>query len=96
MNRLGGEQKILMQLLAGTLGGIQQGDIAVQADDAAIRQPLVLDVNPPLPRLANFAVVILAAVTNNGFAPRLPTARVGVLGGIDKLFRQALQGCPRL
>ena len=80
-----------MQLMTRTPGLVKLGDVGMQADNPAIRQPLMLNVNPAVARLADLAVVRLAAVADNRLAQRLLPAWVDVVSGIDKLLRQALK-----
>lgn len=60
-----------MQLMTRTPGLVKLGDVGMQADNPAIRQPLMLNVNPAVARLADLAVVRLAAVADNRLAQRL-------------------------
>jgi hypothetical protein len=83
-----------MKLVTRAPGLVKLGDVGMQADNPAIRQPLMLNVNPAVARLADLAVVRLAAVADNRLAQRLLPAWVDVISGIDKLLRQALKGAP--
>ncbi len=90
------QQKIVMQLMTRPLCFIQLRNIAVQADNAAVRKALVLDEDPPLACLPHFAVFILPTVAHDRLAQRLAKARVDVVNGVDKAFRQRLQRCAHL
>ena len=68
------QQKIVMQLMTRPLRFIQLRNIAVQADNAAVRKALVLDEDPPLACLPHFAVFILPTVAHDRLAHRLAKA----------------------
>lgn len=80
-----------MKLVTRASGLVKLGDVGMQADNPAIRQPLMLNVNPAVARLTDLAVVRLAAVADYRLAQRLLPAWVDVISGIDKLLRQALK-----
>ncbi len=80
-----------MKLVTRAPGPVKLSDVGMQADNPAIRQPLMLNVNPAVARLADLAVVRLAAVADNRLAQRLLPAWVDVVSGIDKLLGQALK-----
>lgn len=80
-----------MKLVTCAPGLVKLGDVGMQADNPAIRQLLMLNVNPAVARLTDLAVVRLAAVADNRLAQRLLPAWVDVISGIDKLLGQALK-----
>ena len=85
-----------MQLISRALGFVQLGDVAVEADNAAVRQPLVLNEDAALSGLAHLAVFILPTVTRDRLAQRLAQAGIDVVNGIDKALRQRFECRPFL
>ena len=65
----------------------------MQAGNAAVRQPLMLHVEPPFARMPYFTMARLTAVADNCLAQRLAAAGVDVIASINEFLRQALQRC---
>ena len=81
-----------MQLVARALRLIQLRNIAVQANNTAVRKALMLDEDQPLANLPHLTVFILPTVAHDRLAQRLAQAGVDVINSIDKAFRQLSKG----
>jgi hypothetical protein len=57
-----------VKLVTCASGLVKLGDVGMQTDNSTIRQPLMLNVNPAVARLADLAMVRLAAVADNRLA----------------------------